>query len=80
MVDIQPKKTTMTSDHCTGRVPVKAVSVVQEQQPNVGNTRTLLLRGSAAPHKARASVQDLEREQLHVLTHPPYSPASAICD
>ena len=73
VVDLLPEKTT-TSRHYTGTALPTLVAAVQEQRPNVGTTRTLLLHVNAAPHKARATIQYLEGEQLQVLPHPSYSP------
>ena len=58
-VDILPEKTTMTSRHYTGTVLPTGVAACQEQRPNVGTTRTVLLHDSAAPRKARATIQYL---------------------
>ena len=49
MVDVLSDKTTMTSRLYTGTVLPKVVAAVQEQRPNVGTTRTLLLHDNAAP-------------------------------
>ena len=70
----------MTSRHYTGTVLPTVAAAVQEQRPNVGTTRTLLIHDNAAPHKARATIQYVEGEMLHVLPHLPYSPDLAPCD
>jgi histone-lysine N-methyltransferase SETMAR len=80
VVDILPEKTTMTSHHYTETVLPKVVAAVQDQRPNVGTSRSMLLHDNAAPHKARATTQYLEAVQLHQLPHPAYSPDLAPCD
>ena len=67
----------MTSRLYTGTVLPEVVAAVQEQRPNVGITKTVLLHDNAVPHKTRATIiiQYVEGEKLHVLPQPPpYSP------
>ena len=56
VVDILPEKTTTTSRHYTGTALPTLVAAVQEQRPNVGTTRTLLLHGHPAHDNARATI------------------------
>jgi len=70
----------MTSHHYIETVLPKVVAAVQDQRPNVGTSRSMLLHDNAAPHKARATTQYLEAVQLHQLPHPAYSPDLAQCD
>ena len=62
-----------------GTVLPKVVAAVQEQWPNVGTIRTLLLPDSAAPYKARATIQCLVGEKWQVLSHPPYRLLPIFC-
>ena len=64
VVDILPGKTVLTSRHYIGTVLPKVVVAVHKQRPNVGTMRILLFHDSAAPHKARATIQYLEGEKL----------------
>ena len=64
----------MTSRQYTGTGILSKVVAVQEQRPNVGTIRTLLLQDNAAPYKAGATIQVLGGEKLQVLPHPPYNP------
>ncbi|GFS22317.1 transposase [Elysia marginata] len=56
-------------------------SAINEQQPKVSNSRTLLLHDNVAgPHKAKATTQPLRELGIQVLPHPTYSPNLAPCD
>ena len=68
MVNILPRNTT-TGDHYTGTVLAKVVAAVQEQRPNMGTARTLLLHDNAAPF-----VVVVEGDKLHVLPHSACTP------
>ena len=48
----------------------KVVAAAQEQRPNVGTTRTLLLHDNAAPHKARATQFWREKSDKSYPNHP----------
>ena len=54
---MKPGTDQSSSDHYTGTVLPKVVAAVQEQRPNVGTTRTVLLHDNAAPQKARDTGQ-----------------------
>ncbi|GFR77565.1 transposase [Elysia marginata] len=55
-------------------------SAINEQQPKIGATRTLLLHDNAGPHKERATTQSLRELGIRVLSHPAYSPNLALYD
>ncbi|GFS13849.1 transposase [Elysia marginata] len=56
------------------------VTAINEQQPKVSTSRTLLLHDNAGPHKARTTTQSLRELGIQGLPHPAYSPDLAPCD
>lgn len=71
VVNILPRNTTVTGDHYTGTILAKVVATVQEQRPNMGIARTLLLHDNAAPHKARVTIS-MSRETISMLRETSY--------
>lgn len=57
VVDILPKDTTMTSAYYVKNILPQIKNSVDEQQPTLGTSRTLLLHDNAAPLKSRATTQ-----------------------
>ncbi|GFR71639.1 transposase [Elysia marginata] len=80
VVDILPQDTTMTATYYVQNVFSQLKSAINEQQPKVSTSRTLLLRDIAGPHKARATTQSLRELGIQVLPQPAYSPDLAPCD
>ncbi|GFR61250.1 transposase [Elysia marginata] len=80
VVDILHQDTTMTATYYVQKMLSQVKSAINEQQPKVSTSTTLLLHDSAGHHKERATTQPLRELGIQVLPHPAYSPNLAPCD
>ena len=79
LVDILPEKTTLTGNYYRQNILPGVIQDTEQKRPTTGVKDVLLKHDNASPHKAKIVKDYLEKQELQVLPHPPYSPNLAPC-
>ena len=71
---------TVTASWYTETCLPQVFETVQNQRPKTGLRGLILHHDNARPHTAKVTTEYLERQNMKILPHPPYSPDLAPCD